>query len=356
MAKYDAISNLIEKRIRLGDYALKGIPAEEALASEVGVGRMTARRAMLRLVEKGVLVRQPNGRLAVNRENAEGAPRVSQIAMLMPAWQSSFLLGWQVAAAQVTSKLNAVIRKVDFVHWDDPLIAEAMDRFDGVLLYPSAEPVPAHVMDRLREHQTPLVVLDTDWSMHGIRSIDLMPASQTHDLLEHLASLGHQRIACLNTQPMTLDIPDRIKQWEVWMSERGWAGRLICEPVASYGDAVGRSYDVMTKFLRARKPDFTAMLCVTAPAAVGAMRAMLDAGIRIGQDVSVCAINDEGLGRYLNPTLTATQIPDIEPFLEVAVEWIQQRKPDWDAPMLLQPSSVPFFVGESTGMCPPATQ
>src|SRR5258707_8475664 len=114
MAKCDTIINLIEKRVRLGDYAMKDIPAEEALASEVGVGRMTARRAMLRLVEKGVLVRLPNGRLAVNREDAGGTPRLSQVAMLMPAWQSSVLQRWQTAAAQVANKLNAVIRKVDF--------------------------------------------------------------------------------------------------------------------------------------------------------------------------------------------------------------------------------------------------
>jgi len=356
MAKCDVISNLIEKRIRLGDYALKDIPAEEALASEVGVGRMTARRAMLRLVEKGVLVRLPNGRLAVNRDNAQGAPRMLQLAMLMPAWQSAFIQRWQIAAAQVASKFNAIIRRVDFVHWDEPLIAEALDRFDGVLLYPSTDPVPPHVMERLREHHTPLVVLDTDWSAHGIRSIDLVPATQVRQMLEHLASLGHERIACLNTQPMTLDIPQRIKHWETWMSERGWTGRLICEPVPSYGDSVARSYETMSKFLQARKPDFTAILSVTAATAMGAMRAMLDAGVRIGHDVSIGAINDEGLARYLNPTLTATQIPDIEPFLEVAVEWIQQRKPDWGAPMVLQPSNVPLYIGQSTGPCPVTQQ
>jgi DNA-binding LacI/PurR family transcriptional regulator len=200
------------------------------------------------------------------------------------------------------------------------------------------------------------VVLGTDWSMEGIRSIDLTPASQVREALEHLAALGHQRIACLNTQPMTLDIPQRIEQWQTWMSEHGWSGRLICEPVAPYGDSVARSYETMRKFLLARKPDFTAMLCVTAAAAIGAMRAMLDAGIRIGQDVSICAINDEGMARYLNPTLTATQMPEIEPFLEIVVEWIQQGKADWDAPMLLQPSRVPLYVGASTGLCPAAAQ
>ena len=33
MAKYEMISDLLEKRIRLGDYALKDLPAEEMLAS-----------------------------------------------------------------------------------------------------------------------------------------------------------------------------------------------------------------------------------------------------------------------------------------------------------------------------------
>lgn len=351
MAKYNAICDLIERRIRLGDYALKDIPAEETLASEVGVGRMTARRAMLHLVEKGVLVRLQNGRLAVNREEASGAGRVSQVAMLMPAWQSGFLQSWQLAAVQVARKFNTILRKVDFVHWDDPLIGEAMDRSDGVLLYPNTEPPPDHVLKRLREHRTRLAVLDADWSDYGIRSIDLMPDFQIRQLLEHLASLGHQRIACLNTQPMTLDIPHRIKQWEAWMSERGWTGRLINEPVASYGDSVAQSYAVMTQFLLARRPDFTAILCVTGAAAVGAMRAMLDAQIRVGQEISLCAINGEGLAQYLNPTLTATQTPPIEPFLEVVFEWVQQAKADWGAPMLLKPSSVPMFIGASTGPC-----
>lgn len=352
MAKYDDICDLIEKRIKLGDYALKDIPAEEALASEVGVGRMTARRAMLQLVEKGVLVRLQNGRLAVNRETDRGSRRISQVAMLMPTWQSAFLQSWQLAAVRVATKFNTILRKVDFVHWDDPLIQEAMDRSDGVLLYPNADPVPERVLNRLRDHGTRVVVLDADWSQHGIRSIDLMPDFQTRQLLDHLAGLGHRRIACLNAQPMSMDIPQRIRQWEAWMSKRGWAGRLMNEPVAAYGDSTARSYEVMSKFLLARQPDFTAVLCVTGAAAVGATRAMLDAGVRIGRDVSVCAINGEGLAQYMNPTLTATQMPQIEPFLEVVFEWIQHRKADWGAPMRLQPSSVPLFIGASTGPCP----
>src|SRR5690606_12472220 len=97
-------------------------------------------------------------------------------------------------------KLRTNVRKVDFVHWDDPVIMEAMDAFDGVLLLPGSEPLPDAIRKRLLQHKTRLAVLDTDWTGLGFRSINLTPVHQTEDLLEHLASLGHQRIACFNTQ------------------------------------------------------------------------------------------------------------------------------------------------------------
>jgi DNA-binding transcriptional regulator YhcF (GntR family) len=138
MAKYETICELMERRIRLGDYAMKEIPPEERLASEVGVSRMTARRAVMRLVERGILVRKPNGRVVVNRKSVEGdAP--PQIALLMPAFVSATFERWVTSAEIAANKLHMRVRKVDYVHWDDPTIAETFESFDGVFLVPSSE-------------------------------------------------------------------------------------------------------------------------------------------------------------------------------------------------------------------------
>ena len=99
MPKYDAICKLMEKRIQHGDYITKDFPAEERLAAEMGVSRMTARRAVLQLLNRGVLIRKPNGRVSVNRERSQGTPRL-QIALLMPAFISSVLERWRVGAEQ----------------------------------------------------------------------------------------------------------------------------------------------------------------------------------------------------------------------------------------------------------------
>ncbi|HEY8965695.1 MAG TPA: substrate-binding domain-containing protein, partial [Candidatus Methylacidiphilales bacterium] len=95
----------------------------------------------------------------------------------------------------------------------------------------------------------------------------------------------------------------------------------------------------------------SALLCVTGPAAVGAMRACSEAGVAIGRDLSLVAMNDEGLGPYLVPSLTSLQSPAREPFLRPAADWMIGRGP-WRGPLLVEPADIPMFFGESSGPAP----
>jgi LacI family transcriptional regulator len=67
--------------------------------------------------------------------------------------------------------------------------------------------------------------------------------------------------------------------------------------------------------------------------------------------VSVCAVNDEGLGPYLVPSLTSLQTPPRDRYLRKAVDWMTGRG-EWKIPSLVQPKDAPLFVGESTGPAP----
>jgi hypothetical protein len=114
----------------------------------------------------------------------------------------------------------------------------------------------------------------------------------------------------------------RLDERTAWEAERGVSGRLIDEPVQPRGDTTVKAYDMMSKFLQARRPDFTAIVATTVTPAVGAMRALYEAGVEVGREVSLCAVNDEGLARFLCPSLTCTQMADPEPFLAVGYEWM----------------------------------
>jgi DNA-binding LacI/PurR family transcriptional regulator len=243
-----------------------------------------------------------------------------------------------------------------YVHWDDPTLQEALDGYDGVFLNPSSEPIPPRIVERLQRSGRRLVVLGRDLTVLGVPSVDLFPSIVIQQLLDHLAELGHKVIDCFNVQTVDPVIEERIKQWNLWRAAHRMQGRLINEPIRPYVEAtLVHAFERFGQLLDEGAWRSTALLCTTAPAAIGAIRAMRDRGIHVGQDVSVCVVNDEGLGRFMSPSLTSIEMPDPEPYLAVCMEWMQSTTTGWVGPLLLQPSNVPIFLGESTGRAPVAT-
>ena len=68
MLRNKDITEMLKKRFKKGYYAMSGIPSERDLADELGVARMTARRALNKLVEEGYLNRKSTGRLEFNED------------------------------------------------------------------------------------------------------------------------------------------------------------------------------------------------------------------------------------------------------------------------------------------------
>ncbi len=66
-------------------------------------------------------------------------------------------------------------------------------------------------------------------------------------------------------------------------------------------------------------PELTAVFCISDVLAMGACRAILDAGKRIPEDISVIGFDGIALGDYYNPRLTTMQ----QPFAEIAAESIR---------------------------------
>lgn len=360
MAKVDQIVALLEGRIARGDYTLRPIPAEVRLASETGVSRMTARKAVLRLLERGLLTRVANGRVIVTPRSVKAGGRNAgkrltalanmQVGFAAPAYGSAEIDRWRIATERAVDAAGGKTRIVHFHHWDDPVLIDALNSFEALFIVPPAEPVSEALASRLRKGPAKVVALDCDLTSQGIRSVNLVPPSAVLRLLDHLAELGHRTVDCFNSQPVDAVVEQRISQWMLWKSAQRAGGELCNHPDASYGDPPKHAYEVMAKRLRQGPLKSTAIICVTMPAALGVMRALYEKGLRIGKDISVCAINDEGVCAYLCPSLTATRMPDALPYLGVCIDWMAGA--DYAGPILSQPAEVPLFIGESTGPAP----
>lgn len=350
MTKYERFSEVIEARIKRGDYVIRELPTECELALELGASRKTARRAMQDLIGKGIVVRKPYGRLAVNRQHAKVEGRL-QLAFLSAAFYSTNVETWRFAVVRAAERIGAIVRPIDFVHWEDPAISEALECFDGVFLLPSSEFIPEPILKRFGR-ASHLVALENDLSQWGVPSIRLLPPRFIHQLGDHLYSLGHRHIDCLNTQPEDQVIEQRMDQWLLWQRMHKVEGRLMREPVAPYDHAAPKAYEIMKRMLAAGEFKATGLVCLTNSTATGAIRAMQEHGIRVGKDVSVCAMEGETQARYQWPSRTVLEVPEPDIYVQICVDWFAKKNEPWVGPHLVEPSSLAFFKGESTGPAP----
>ena len=86
----------------------------------------------------------------------------------------------------------------------------------------------------------------------------------------------------------------------------------------AYGDSSVQSGYQGTRRLLAEHIDFSALFACNDDMAVGAMKALHDAGKRLPQDVSLFGFDDEPSAAYLQPALSTVYLP-IDVMIEAAI-------------------------------------
>ena len=351
--KFKQVMAVLERRIRRGDYLLRPIPSERRIAEETGVSHMTARKAVRGLLDRNVLVRQPNGALAVSPDfhaDPAGGGASPQVILLYPAYSSAFLTALRQVVADAADAHGLRVRPVQYVHWDDPVVVTAVGHAGGVIVIPSSPGVPPHLLATLTASR--VVVLDGDLHYRDLPSIRLFPEPHVNQVFDHLLRLGHTRIDCVSSHVHNAQTDARVRLWREWSARHGTAGELWERPAPSFSDPTPYAYGEMRQLLLRGAPRATAFVGTTFPAAVGAMRACRDHGLVVGRDVSVCAMNVEWPAQFMTPSVTGLDMPDVAKVLGDCFEWFASDRP-WEGTKRLQPAHARLFEGESTGRIGP---
>lgn len=119
-----------------------------------------------------------------------------------------------------------------------------------------------------------------------------------------LAAFGHREIALINAPDAYMFAHFREQGWRAGMAELGLDARLAraAEPNEENGHRLTR------ELLAGDRPP-SALLCGTDRLAVGALRAIAEAGLRPGRDVSVIGYDDLPVASYTDPPLTTIAQP-----------------------------------------------
>ena len=139
-------------------------------------------------------------------------------------------------------------------------------------------------------------------------SVSIADGDTAQQAVEELYRHGHRRIAALISRPDDQSISQL--RYEGYVQALEGHG-IPVEPelvISAGGFGVKDAYDAVKASLEAGT-DFTALFAIADSMAIGAMRALRDAGRRIPEDCSVIAIDGLTVSEYVSPTLTTLVQP-----------------------------------------------
>jgi LacI family transcriptional regulator len=190
-------------------------------------------------------------------------------------------------------------------YWDAELIREYPRRMmeravDGFLLLN----MHADFLSPL-----PIVAISAHTPTAGVSNLVLDHAKAADLAMSHLHELGHRRIAMMKGPEI---IPDSEYRWSAIHEAAksfgiGMDPELCMETLANHGSP--ESGYIPVKELLSRTRDFTAIFCFNDIAAIGAIRALRDAGLSVPEDVSVVGFDDILGASYHTPSITTVRQP-----------------------------------------------
>ena len=211
------------------------------------------------------------------------------------------------------------------------------------------------------EVPVPVVAISAHSAAENVTNIVLDHHLAIEQALTHLHSLGHRRIAFMRGPRA---IPDSEYRWEsiqqvaqemslkidpalvIRIDSAGWSMKDNYHPMAP---EIG--YRPMQGLLEKTR-NFTAIFCFNDIAAIGAIRALKDAGLSVPGDVSVVGFDDIQSAAYSTPSLTTVRQPLTEMGqrgAQVLLERIGNHDAEHPSEIVMAPELV---VRESTGPAP----
>jgi DNA-binding LacI/PurR family transcriptional regulator len=229
---------------------------------------------------------------------------------------------------------------------------DLIERYPRILMSRGAEGIIA--VDTHIDHGLPIPMVSVAGhrSIQGVTNVILDHNRAAELTLHHLYELGHRDIAFMRGQPYSSDSAARWLSLVKAARDLGIAIRPeltiqltedLTSPLLGYP---------VVEHLLAYHRHFTAIVCFNDMAAIGAIRALYDAQLRVPEDISVVGFDDVSQAAFQTPSLTTIRQP-LEKMGRLAAEILLERIRSRNGVASEIPVTPELIVRESSGPARP---
>jgi LacI family transcriptional regulator len=267
--------------------------------------------------------------------------------------------------SEIAQSISGVIRKKGYSLLvassdEDPElenreIQQMILRHVDVLIVASCQTHPAALQNIVKQ-KVPLILFDrsfADFDSHFVGTNDVRVGEMATD---HLIGLGRRRIAHISGHKVST-ANDRLAGYKRSLARHKipYAAKYVVH--RSLGDRAGdESGRVAMQKLLALEPRPDAVFCYNDPAAIGAMNAILAAGLRIPEDIAVVGSGNIRYAESLRVPLSSVDIPHSrlgEAVGELALKLTSQKDDLRSKKIIIEPELI--IRASTRNMQPPQT-
>ena len=192
------------------------------------------------------------------------------------------------------------------VYKTDKSYASSLKGVDGIICIGKFSEDDVALFRTITEN---VIFIDMSLKNRDITTLSMDFKNGIYDMMDYLTGLGHEKIAFIGGIEYVGDgqelVDERKTAYQSYMKKHKLSTRGYIRE-GSFDSQSG--YEEMKKLLEEEARP-TAVLCASDAIAVGAMKAVLESGLRIPEDISIAGFNDDEMSQFTTPSLTTIHAP-----------------------------------------------
>jgi len=262
--------------------------------------------------ETGRLIREVAGRMRYVPHNGARSlitSKTQTLGVLLPELYGEFfseVIRGMDDTAQRHGFHLMISRSYADKHGIETAVRAMRGRVDGVVLMS-----PDLDADSLLDVPStiPVVLLCSVSRGNEIDSLTIQNCRGAREMVTHLVSLGHKRIAIIKGSARNYDAAERLRGYRMALREGGITPEATLEREGDFTEAGG--YAATIELLAMQKRP-TAIFAANDSMAIGALSALRESGVQVPDEMAVAGFDDIPLARFMDPPLSSVHVPICE--------------------------------------------
>jgi len=238
--------------------------------------------------------------------------RSNTIGVIVPRLNSQFMSGVLAAMEDTASRegYNLLITQSLEKEEKERMNANTMfnKRVDGLLISLAYDTKSIDHLQPFLDKKIPVVFFDRTWDQAQCTSVMIDNYKAAYEATRHLLGLGRRRILHLGGNKERNVYADRLRGYRQALRDAGIAYDEKLVRISQLLESSGTEAAAwILKMKPGQRPD--AVFGANDTVAAHCMLALLEAGIRIPDDIAIAGFNNDPISRIVSPALTTVDYP-----------------------------------------------